>query len=75
MVQGESNTTTYDHTQDTHDTASHNPPLIPDGALQEVRPANFGYERRCNVAERDESLGCRSGNEIERSGQDNDIEN
>ena len=48
--------------------------MIPNGALQKVRPGSFGYERRCDVAKRDEALGCRSGNEIERGRQDDDIE-
>jgi hypothetical protein len=74
-VQGDRNTTTHNHTRDTHDTASYNPPVIPDSALQEVRPGGFGYEQRCKVAERDETLGCRRGDKIKRSGQDDDIEN
>ena len=73
-VQGGSYTT-HNHTQDTHDAASHNPPAVSNSALQEVGPANFGRERRCNVAKRNESLGRRSGNKIERSGQYNNIEN
>ena len=74
-VQDRSNTIAYSHTKDTHDTTSHNPPVIPDGALQYVRPGSFGYERRCDIAKRDEALGCRSGDEVERGGQNDGIEN
>ena len=73
-VQENHNTTAYNHAQDAHDTASHNPSMIPDGALQKVRPGNLRYERRCDVTKRDEALGSRSGNEIERGRQDDDIE-
>ena len=48
--------------------------MIPNGAFQEVRPGSFGYERRCDVAKRDETLGCRGRNEVERGGEDDDIE-
>ena len=72
-TESDSDTTTYSHTQNAHNTASHNPPTIPDGALQQVWPDNLGHERGCDVAERDETLGCRSGNEIEGGGEDDDI--
>lgn len=66
-------TATHDHTQDAHDTTPHNPPTIPDGTLQQVRPDSFGHETRCDVAKSDETLGCRSWNEIEGGGEDDDI--